>query len=81
MENRNVVWTNDDALAICIFIKVVIIALLIYPIAHYAFYSSTEDSTLEDAPAFNQTQTVPSTNATSESTNKTVIRKIVQQPG
>lgn len=39
MDNRNVVWTNDGALVVCLFIKAIVIALLLLSVTRYSFYS------------------------------------------
>lgn len=71
MDNRNVVWTNDGALVVCLFIKAVVIALLLLSITRYSFYSpevneTTETNTTNDTttnlttpqPPANKTRTV-----------------------
>lgn len=77
MDNRNVVWTNDGALVVCVFIKAMVVTLLLYSVAHYSFYSPQASDDLAETNATieaNVTEELP--------VNKTrmVIRKIILQP-
>lgn len=78
MDNRNVVWTNDGALVVCLFIKAIVIALLLYSVAHYSFSSPEASEDVVEANKTietNDTEELPVVNKT-----RMVIRKIVLQP-
>lgn len=76
MDNRNVVWTNDGALVVCLFIKAVVIALLLYSVMHYSFYSN--DASETNTTFENTTNSTPA----EAPANKTriVLKRIVLQP-
>lgn len=44
MENRNVIWTNDGAFVVCLFIKAVVVTLLLYSVIHYSFSTTTKEN-------------------------------------
>lgn len=67
MDNRNVTWTNDGALVVCLFIKAVVVSLLLYTVMQYSFTSPSED-----ALEANRTSEVALANKT-----RLVARKVV----
>lgn len=76
MDNRNVIWTNDGALVVCVLIKATVIVLLLYSAAHYSFYSSepTENNTTIE----NQANLTVNNSTTNKS--RVITRKIILQP-
>lgn len=77
MDNRNVVWTNDGALVVCLFIKAVVVALLLYSVAQYSFYSpDTDDGSTES----NATTKVNTTEEIPANKSRVIIKKVILQP-
>lgn len=72
MENRNVIWTNDGAFVVCLFIKAVVITLLLYSVIHYSFSTTTKENS--NNTTTNITVEIP------ENKTRMVKMRIIVQP-